>query len=167
VALILGLYDEATEHFERARNQFEKLGQKIDLALALERLASVYADRGECSRANALSFQSLALYREVGYTTGIFQILLRFARQDLERQENERGVKILAGVRAHTTDSNTEPGLVRDMEEVVSVARTRCDQERFDALWRIGATLSTEELMELARERDAPVLLGLARQAEQ
>jgi tetratricopeptide (TPR) repeat protein len=167
VALCRGSYEEAIEHFERARTQFEKLDQKIDLALALQRLASVFAGRGEYSRANALSFQSLALYREVGYTTGVFQVLVLFARQDLERQEFERGVKLLAGVHELANRSGGEPSLITQIQDIVSGAQSQCRQDRFNLLWRVGKTLSIDELVQIARERDAPVTLELVRQAEQ
>lgn len=167
IALVRGFPDEALEYYGRARAQFEELGQKIDVALTLERLARVFSGRGEYSQANSLSFQSLVLYREVGYIPGVLQILVLLARQDLDRREVDRGVRILAGVQGVAEGSLAEPSLLTRIEDTLVVARSQCDEERFDALWRVGKTLSIDELVQMARERDAPVTLGLARQAEQ
>jgi tetratricopeptide (TPR) repeat protein len=153
VALARGSMDEAREYYERAMARFEELDQKIDLALLTEKMARVSLLQGNDSQAILLNLRSLGLYREIGYTPGLLQVLVRIAEQNIDRRENGRAIKILGGISARISiDGSKEPNLLKRYEETTSKARACAKDKDFGTFWRLGNSLSNEELVDLARE---------------
>lgn len=166
IALSRECYDEAMEYYERAKSYFEALGQKIDIAFTLDRLARLSSLRGEEAQAYLNACRALALYREVDYTPGVLKVLLLLADRELKRGEAKRGIKLLAGVRARANESVSEPGLDTRIRKLLSAAQSQSGKRKYDSLSRVGQSLSLDELVQLARESDFPVRLELARHAE-
>jgi predicted ATPase/DNA-binding SARP family transcriptional activator len=165
IALSRGFADEAREYFERAKAHFETLGQKIDVAFTLERLARLAFLDGDDSQAAAYVREALLYYREVNYVPGLLKVLVVYGDQELRRGEVDRGIKILAGVHALANDHVVEHGLDARIQESLAGAKPRLAKREFDALSRIGRSLSLDELLHLARKGDSPVRLELVRRA--
>jgi tetratricopeptide (TPR) repeat protein len=149
-------YDVAIEHFERARAHFETLGQKIDIASTLERLARIHSLRDEESLAYLNADQSLALYREVDYEPGVLKALIIYADRALVRGDAARAIALLAGIRIHTKDCRAVPGLDTSISELDSAARSKVRKRDYDTFWRKGETLSVDDLVGVAVESGSP-----------
>jgi tetratricopeptide (TPR) repeat protein len=159
-------FEEAVEYYERAGRHFERLGQKIDVALTLERRARASLSRADRAEGYSYGLQALTLYQEVGYATGVLQTLALFARHELDQGDAQKGMRLIAGVHTLANGTVMEPSLDVRVQETILAARSQCSAGRYDTLWRLGRSLCLDELIELARQPDAPIPLGLARQAE-
>lgn len=62
-----GRWDEALSYYERARNDFEKLGSRIDATLARMNLAEILSDRGQLDEARSLLQEALLVWRASRY----------------------------------------------------------------------------------------------------
>jgi tetratricopeptide (TPR) repeat protein len=143
-------YDVAIEYFERARVHFERLGQKIDIASTLERLARIHSLRDEESLAYLHADQSLALYREVDYEPGVLKTLIIYADRALVRGDAARAIALLAGIRIHAKDCKAAPGLDTSISELDSAARSKVRKREYDTFGRKGETLSVDDLVGVA-----------------
>jgi hypothetical protein len=94
------------------------------------------------------------------------QTLALFARHELDQGDAQKGMKLIAGVHTLANGTVMEPSLDVRVQETILAARSQCSAGRYDTLWRLGRSLCLDELIELARQPDAPIPLGLARQAE-
>lgn len=158
--------EEAVEYYERAGSHFERLGQKIDVALTFERRARASLSRAARADGYSYGLRALALYQDVGYATGVLQTLALFARHELDRGDAQKGIKLIAGVHTLANGSVIEPSLDVRIQETILEARSQCSRDRYDTLWRLGKSLCLDELIALAKESDSPIPLELARQAE-
>ena len=167
IALSRESYREAADYFERGKAYFESLGQKIDVAFSLERLAWVSLLQEEDSQVVVHAHRALGLFRETNYTPGVVKVLLLCAQRELKRGEAERGFKLLAGVetimRAHIPD----PDLEKRIGELLSEAQRNYRKTQYESIYRIGQSLSLDELVQLAWEEDSSVRLERARHAVQ
>jgi tetratricopeptide (TPR) repeat protein len=157
-------FEEAVEYYERAGGHFERLGQKIDVALTFERRARASLSRAARADGYSYGLQALTLYQDVGYATGVLQTLALFARQELDRGDVLKGIKLVAGVFTLANGMVLEPSLDIRIQETMLAARSQCSGDKYDTLWRLGRSLCLDELVGLARQFDSPI--PLVRQAE-
>jgi predicted ATPase/class 3 adenylate cyclase len=87
-----GAYDQAKVYFEEALDLFRQVGDRLNVARMLDRLAAPYALAGDHAKARELAEESLALHRELGDGPGSLYPLSKIAADEWRRGDRELAV---------------------------------------------------------------------------
>jgi len=159
VAMRRGAWDEAVEVYGRALSTFEELGRRVNVADALIRQADAFLRGGEAGQAGAALSRALAIVRDAGYRVGVYDALLGIA--ELVRAEDpSRAARLAGGIAAWMeVEEIVEPQVNRRLEEIRSKLTGDLEDASLGEAWRLGRTLSLDDLFAIADGVSPPLEL--------
>jgi len=147
---------QATTLLEQSVAWFRQAGNEWGLAETLHHLAAVAAAEGEYAKAAALLHESLTLQRKLGAKRLIAESLEHVAGLAAAQGQPARAARLFGAAAALREALGTPLPLVlhAEYERAVAAARTQIDPTTFAAEWAAGRTMTVEQAVAYALDRD-------------
>jgi non-specific serine/threonine protein kinase len=155
--LLEGNLERATELNEEAAEMYRKRGRRGLLQIALDNLGWAALIRGDHQKAEALHVESLVLCRELGDKLIGLESIEGLACVAGAGGAAERAARLLGAAEALREAAGYQQATrTRALREpYVTAARTRTGEEAWTTAWEEGRSMSFEEAIAYALERDA------------
>lgn len=146
---------EAAARYSESLDYFEAAGHIWGIAYTQHKLATLAVATGELARATALLQQALLHMRELGDPRGIAWCLEVLAGIASEQRQPERAASLwgaAASIREHI-GVPIPPADEPEHERAIAAARSRLDQEAWDAAWANGQAMPPAQALLFALEQ--------------
>jgi tetratricopeptide (TPR) repeat protein len=152
----LGNHAMARSHFNQGLKIFRELGDKQSIANSLNHLGSVSLSEGDYVSAHSLLAESVVIFQEVGDKREIARSLERFMSLAAAQGQAERAARLHGAVEAlrDAIQSPRAPSECADCDRCVAMTRANLGAERFTTLWTEGHTMTLEEAVGYALDKD-------------
>lgn len=160
VELIQGDHDRAIPMFEEGLRQARKRGDRLGTYNALYNLAQVALARGDYALATRMLEEGVALSEEIGDQANLSYFLEGLAVVAGMEGDAEHSARLLGAAERLLEEAGTsvynyyKPD--RSLyERTTANVRSRLGEEAFEGAWAAGRTMTFEQAVEYALERDA------------
>jgi len=155
VAYIQGDYEQARVMWEECAQTFRDVGEKQALVQTLINMGMLARDGGKVTEGYTFLDEALALGMQIGKRKLVAEALYYVGSFGILDGQIERAVRLFAAADRLLCELGAvfAPNVQREREQFEERARgVLGDNVRFDALWREGAEMLTEEAVRYARE---------------
>lgn len=148
--------EQATAFFEESLTTSQKLGYKGSMAISLNNLGAIDAERGEYSSARLKVEQGLIVLYELRDQKAIAGCLENLAKISTALRQTQKAVRLLGAAAAlrDTISAPLRPVDRSDVERDVADARAALGEEAFAAAWAQGRAMTLEQAVEYALQNN-------------
>jgi hypothetical protein len=119
---------------------FRRLGERVGVAACLYDLAAMAVDAGDCTTAQKLNREALALYRELGHRIDIPRVLEAMSRCALKAGAHERALTLAGGAAAmrKTLSLKAQDATQAELDRGLDAARQQMTSADAAVSWMSG-----------------------------
>jgi tetratricopeptide (TPR) repeat protein len=152
VALRQGDYGRAARLVEQSLELRRQLGNKWGVGVSLGTLGWIALREGDWNRAVVRLGESLEVRQAIGDKGGCAWCLERLAEVALAQGQSEKAVRLFGGAAAlrDSIGSVVDPADRPEYEERLASLRAQFGEERFEAMWAEGRTLTLDQAVAYA-----------------
>jgi tetratricopeptide (TPR) repeat protein len=147
--------EQAEELFVQALAGFRKLGDDLGQGGTLLSLIGIHESRGEYGPVSELLAQSAGLLAEIGFTSGLLDVVEVAARVAADVGRAEAAARLYGAFNARSEDlgrAGVHPAELAGHDASVGQVRSSLGAEPFEAAWAEGADLAVEAAVAYALE---------------
>jgi tetratricopeptide (TPR) repeat protein len=147
VRRLQGSEEQAEELFVQALAGFQKLGDDLGQGGTLLSLVALHESRGDYARVSELLSQSAGLLTEIGFTSGLLDVIEVAARVAADVGRAEAAARLYGAFNALSESlgrAGVHPAELASHDASVAQVRSSLGTEPFESAWAVGADLAVE-----------------------
>jgi tetratricopeptide (TPR) repeat protein len=150
----IGDYDRAAAYWQQNLEIFKELRSRSALAFPLLNLGWVYLRKNDYDKAGELFKESLDLFNEFSDKSGALLAIAGLASVLGMTGKPDQGTVVFGATkRAIEKDGfYLEPADQKDLDHYLNVTREQLDKPAFEKAWKLGQTLTIEQVMDYLTE---------------